>query len=112
VICGLICGFTGRGSERLLDCGAPVLTVAAPCIWHGCGTNLSRRQSATMAGAPTNHARVCLAAPPPASATLLVSSTGASGEGRPVVTVSDSLTWEPAINSAAGEDSLGYMRDH
>jgi hypothetical protein len=49
-----------------------VLTVANPCIWHGCGTNLSRRQSATAAGAPTDQARVCLAAPPPASTTLLV----------------------------------------
>ena len=46
------------------------LTVAGPCIWHGSGTNLSRGQSATMAGTPTDYARVCLAAPPPASATL------------------------------------------
>lgn len=51
MICGLSCGFVGRGSERLLDRGAPVLTVADPCIWHGCGTNPSRRQSATTAGA-------------------------------------------------------------
>jgi hypothetical protein len=43
--------------------------VADPCIWHGCGMNLSRRQSATTAGAPTERARVCLAALPPASAT-------------------------------------------
>jgi hypothetical protein len=50
VTCGLICGFAGRGSERLLDRRAPVLTVANPCIWHGCGTNLSRRQSATRVG--------------------------------------------------------------
>jgi hypothetical protein len=47
-----------------------VLTVADPCIWHGCGTNPSRRQSATTAGAPTDQARVCLAAAPPASVTL------------------------------------------
>jgi hypothetical protein len=47
-----------------------VLTVADPCIWHGCGTNLSRRQPATTPGAPTDQARVCLAAPPPSSATL------------------------------------------
>jgi hypothetical protein len=112
VISLLSCVFAGRGSGRLLDRGAPVLAVAAPCIWHGCGTNLSRRKPATMAGAPTAHARVCLAAPPPASATLPVSSTGASGEGRPVVTVSDSLTWEAAINRAAGGGSLGCMRDH
>ena len=32
--------------------------------------SLSRRQSATTQGAPTDQARVCLAAPPPASATL------------------------------------------
>lgn len=34
-----------------------------------CGTSLSRRQSATMAAAPSDQARVCLAAPPPALAT-------------------------------------------
>lgn len=48
MVSGLICGFAGRGSERLLDRGAPALTVADPCIWHGRGTSLSRRQSATM----------------------------------------------------------------
>lgn len=53
------------------DRETPSLTVADPCIWHGSGTNFSRRQSATTAGAPADHARVCLAAPPPASATLL-----------------------------------------
>ena len=66
----LSCGFTDRGSGRLLDRGALVLTVADPCIWHGYGTNLSRRQSATMAAPLIGHARVCLAKPPPASATL------------------------------------------
>lgn len=71
MICGLSCDFAGQGSGRLPDRGAPVLTVADSCIWHGCGTNLSRRQSATTAGAPTDQARVCLAAPPLASATLL-----------------------------------------
>jgi hypothetical protein len=35
------------------------------------GLNLSPQQSATTAAAPAGHARVCLAAPPPASATLL-----------------------------------------
>jgi hypothetical protein len=70
VTCRLSCGFVSRGSGRLLDRTAPVLTVADPCFWHGCGTNLSRRQSATRAGAPTDHARACLAEPPPASATL------------------------------------------
>lgn len=39
--CGLSCDFASRGSERLLNRGAPVLTVADPCIWHGWGTNLS-----------------------------------------------------------------------
>lgn len=72
---GLSCDFAGRGSERVPDRGAPVLTVAAPCIWHGCGTNLSRRQSAATAGAPTDQARVCFAAPPPVSATLLCGAT-------------------------------------
>lgn len=53
-----------------LDHETTPLTVVAPCIWHGSGTNLSRRQSATTAGASTDQARVCLAAPPPASAAL------------------------------------------
>lgn len=66
----LSCGFTGQGRGRVLAHEAPMLTVAAPCIWHGCGTNLSRRQPATTACASTDQARVCLAAPPPASATL------------------------------------------
>lgn len=68
----LSCGFAGRGSGRVLDRGVPVLTVIDPCIWHGCGTNLSRRQSATTAGAPTDQARVCFAALPVSSATLPV----------------------------------------
>jgi hypothetical protein len=70
VIYGLSCGFAGRGSGRLLDRVAPALTVADPCIWHGCGTNLSRRQSATTAGAPADPARVCLAVPSSACTTL------------------------------------------
>jgi hypothetical protein len=40
VIRGLSCGFVGRGRVRVLDCEAPALTVADPCIWHGCGTKL------------------------------------------------------------------------
>lgn len=52
--CGLSCGFVSLGSERLLDRKAPVLTAADPCIWHGCGTNLNCRQSATRAGPPTD----------------------------------------------------------
>jgi hypothetical protein len=50
VTCRLSCGFVGRGSRRLLVCIAPVLTVADPCIWHGCGTDFDPRQSATRAG--------------------------------------------------------------
>jgi hypothetical protein len=46
--------------------------------WIQVGPYPSRRQSATTARRPTGHARVCLAAPPPASATLPVSSTRAS----------------------------------
>jgi hypothetical protein len=49
VILDLSCDFASRGSGRLLDRRAPMLTVADPCIWHGCGTNLGRRQPATMA---------------------------------------------------------------
>lgn len=86
MILGLSCGFAGRGSGRLLDRRAPVLTVADPCIWHGCGTNLSRRQSATTVTAPTDQARVCLAAPPPAFTTLPVPSTRASYDSRHVMT--------------------------
>lgn len=82
MISGLSCGFVGRGSKRLLDCGTPVLTAVASCIWHGCGTNLSRRQPATTAGTPANQARVCLAAPPPESTTLLVLSARASHDGQ------------------------------
>lgn len=63
VICGLSCDFVGRGSGLLLDRGAPVLTVADPCIWHGSGTNLSRRQPATTAGAPTSQACVLRCTP-------------------------------------------------
>lgn len=65
MISDLSCGFAGRGSGRLLDRWALMLTVADPCIWHGCGTNLSRRQSATMVGVPTDQARVSLAVLPP-----------------------------------------------
>lgn len=87
MISDLSCDFAGRGSGRLLDRRAPMLTVANPCIWHGCGTNLSRRQSATTTGAPTDQARVCLAAPPPASTTLPALSTRASHDGRRVLPV-------------------------
>jgi hypothetical protein len=47
----------------------------------------SRRKSATTAGALTDQARVCLAAPPPSSATLSVPSTRATHDGWPVAAV-------------------------
>lgn len=76
--------FDTWSDRRELDRETPPLTVADPCIWHGSGTNLSRRKSATTAGALTDHARVCLAVPPPASATLPVPSIRASRTGRAV----------------------------
>jgi hypothetical protein len=63
-------GFDTWSGCRELDRETPPLTVAAPCIWHGNGMNLSRRKPATTAGAPADHARVCLASAPPTSATL------------------------------------------
>jgi hypothetical protein len=71
--------------------------VADPCIWHGCGTNLSRRQSATTAGAPTDQARVCLAAPPPVFTPLPVPSTRARHDGRRVTAIPEPSVWEAAI---------------
>lgn len=44
--------------------------------------NLHRRQSARATDAPTDHARVCLAAPPPASTTLLGRPADQSGVGQ------------------------------
>jgi hypothetical protein len=81
VICGLSCDFAGRGSGRLLVRRAPALTVADPCIWHGCGTNLSRRQAATTVGAPTDQARVSLhpLPPQPRCRVLPASPSAASG---------------------------------
>lgn len=58
--------FDTRSVCRELDCKTLLLIVADPCIWHGSGTNLSRRKSATMVGQPTMQARVCLVVPPPA----------------------------------------------
>jgi hypothetical protein len=74
-----------------------VLTVTDPSIWHGCGTNLSRRQSATTVGAPTDQARVCLAAPPPAFTTLPATSTRASYDGWHVRTVPEPSVWEAEV---------------
>lgn len=108
MICGLSCDFGGRGSERLLDRGAPVLTVADPCFWHGCGTDLSRRQSATTAGAPTDKARVCLAVPPSASTTLSIPSTRASYDGRNVLMVPEPSAWEAAGKGCPGASPLDH----
>lgn len=55
--------------------------------WARGGPYPSRRQSATTARAPNDHARVCLAAPPPASTTLPVPSTRASHDGRLATTM-------------------------
>lgn len=63
-------GFDDWRDDQQLDLQTPSLTVADRCIWHDSGTNLSRRQPATTAGAPADQARVCLAVPPVASATL------------------------------------------
>ncbi|GLW45553.1 hypothetical protein Stsp02_12150 [Streptomyces sp. NBRC 14336] len=62
-----------RYLAEIRECGSEKtpLTVADPCIWHGSGTNLSRRKSATTAGAPPDGARVCLAALPPVHGTLV-----------------------------------------
>jgi len=86
-----------RGSGRLLNRKAPVLPVTDPCIWHGCGTNLNRRQSATMAGPPTDQARVCLAAHPSALATLPVPSTREGQDGRHMMTLPEPSAWEARV---------------
>ncbi len=93
MICGLSCGLAGREGPRLLDGRVPVLTVADRCIWHGCGTNLSHRQSARMAGALADQARVCLASPPPSSTTLPALSTRARHEGRHMTMEPEPSAW-------------------
>jgi hypothetical protein len=85
VICGLICGFADRDSERLLDRRAPVLTAADPCIWHGCGTSRSRRSQPRRWVPSADHTRVRLAAPPPILTMLSVASTGVSDGSRHVL---------------------------
>jgi hypothetical protein len=81
-------------SHRELDRETPPLTVTDPWIWHGSGTNLSRRQSATTASAPNDHARVCLAVPPPASATLSGFVVDQSKRPWPAVTTAGALSME------------------
>ena len=61
------------------------------------GLNLSPRQSATTVGQSIDQARVCLAAPPPVSATLSGLSTRASRYGRPVTTAREPSAGEAAI---------------
>lgn len=72
--------------------------------------NLSRRQSATMAGAPTDHARVCLAAPPPASATLILPLNRASCDGHIVITAPEPSAVELPVIREGGEVALGADR--
>jgi hypothetical protein len=57
------------------------------------------------AGAPTDQARVCLAAPPPASTTLPVPSTRASHDGQHVMTVPEPSAWESPCRS----DCIGLL---
>lgn len=73
--------------------------------WMRVGPCLSRRQSATTARWPTDHARVCLAAPPPASATLPVSSTRASYDGWPWA-----LTWANGRIYSVARFTIGELR--
>jgi len=79
----------------------PLFPVVPRWIWHTNGTLLRRtvragdrtlersslnpRQLATMAGAPTDQARVCLAVPLLTSTMLPVPSSQASRDGWPVV---------------------------
>lgn len=77
-------GFSTWSGRCQLDRETLPLTVADPCIWHSSGTNLSQRQSATTAGAPTDHARV------PHRTTsglrMLLPTTRASCDGQRVLT--------------------------
>lgn len=91
------CGFDDWRDAQQLNRQTPLLTVADHCIWHDSGTNLSRRQPATMVGAPTGQARVCLGVPPPALATLLLApSTRATRDGRPRDDGRELSAWEAA----------------
>lgn len=78
--------------------------------------NLSRRQSATTASAPTGHARVRLAAPPPSSATLPMPSTGACRDGRHMATTPEPSAWEGwvfrALSPSATCGGWGLRLDH
>lgn len=96
----LSCGFDGQGSGHVLDHETPVLTGADPCNWHGCGTYLDRRQSATMAAESTDQARVSRCTPP-ACTTLPMQSTRASRDGRHAL---------PAPESSAQEARLPHSR--
>jgi hypothetical protein len=69
-VSSLTWGFDTCCGTPQLELRSASLTVVDLCIWHGTGTNLSQRQSATAARVPADHARVYLASPPLASATL------------------------------------------
>lgn len=81
--------------------------------------NLSRRQSATTAGAPTDQARVCLAAPSPASAKLPMPSTRVSHDGQAITTVlshqlgklrSFAASWGVDLVEQPGRGRVGLCR--
>jgi hypothetical protein len=84
-----------------------VLTLVDSYIWHGCGTNLSRRQPATTAGASSKQARVCLAAPPPTFTTLPMPSARASDGSRHVL-LSHQLGKLRSFAASSGAD----LREH
>lgn len=84
----------GPGTARLRHTRLAADTLDAPRL------NLSRRQSAMTAGAPTDQARVCLAAPPQASATLPLPSTTASPDGEPAMTLPEPSAREARVLQA------------
>src|SRR5689334_20340340 len=74
-------------NDRVKAVGCPPRVRTAPRL--GDRLCLSRRKSATTAGTPTDQARVCFAAPPPASATLLRYVVRPRRLRRPVMTISE-----------------------
>lgn len=93
----LSCGFAARGSERLFDRRAPLLTEADPDIWHGCGTNLSRRQPATSGG--RRRTRVPLYSQW-LSPRCPLPSTRASDDGQDAMAASEHSAWRSPIDLA------------
>ena len=51
----LTCGFRDLVRQKLAE--GSFAELADLCTWHGLGTNLSRRQSATMVNTPTDQVR-------------------------------------------------------